>query len=228
MIRYKSTSSNRWINRHVTDKFIKQSKTDHFKSRAAYKLIEVLSKYKVLTKKTRNIVDLGYSPGSWSQVLLKESKSRNIDTRILGVDLIKASPPVGVSFIQGDILNPDTHQRIRGFFQNGLEDQQRPADNAIDPEPKVLDLVLSDMMINTTGIKSVDHFSSVDLCESALHLSNQLMKKNGNLVVKFFMGKEQQQFELKLKDHFKKVYKFKPLSSRDELREMYFIALNKR
>lgn len=205
-----SGSSKRWLERQYKDTFTKQSKILNYKSRAAFKLIEINDKYRIFNSKSTNIVDLGYAPGSWSQVAINEMQKRRIDANILGVDLIRCSPPKGVNFIQGDFLAPETHEKITQHFEN-----------------QPIQLILSDMMTNTTGMKDVDHLGSMDLGQSVVRLTDQLLAKNGNVVMKVFMGHEQELLESELRDKFRKVYRFKPLSSRDELREMYFIALKK-
>ncbi|WEJ95847.1 2' O-ribose methyltransferase [Yamadazyma tenuis] len=138
-------------------------------------------------------------------------QKKGVTPQILGVDLIRSSPPKGISFIQGDFLNPDVQSQIFGHFNNSP-----------------VNLILSDMMTNTTGIKDIDHLGSMDLCHSVLQLSQALLNKNGSVVMKFFMGKEQELIESKLREMFAKVYTFKPQSSRDESREQFFIGMKKR
>lgn len=199
----------------MDDAHTKKSKVEGYRSRAAYKLLELDSKFKLFSRSSRNIVDLGFAPGAWTQVALGKTKQRGIRTKILGVDLIECSPPEGANFIQGDIFSKKTHEQIVGFFNDG--DEGRP-----------LDLVLSDMMVNTSGIKDNDHFASMDLCDGVLILACQLLKKDGNLVMKFYTGKEEGLLQSKLEKVFHKVHKAKPEACRAELREMYFVALKKR
>lgn len=215
-VRWKSgTSSKRWVARQMDDAHTKKSKAEGYRSRAAYKLIEIDSKFRLFNKNTRNIVDLGFAPGAWTQVALARCKSKNITPRILGVDLINCSPPEGSLFLQGDIFSKKTHSEIVNFF---------------DPEghSQPLDLVMSDMMANTSGIKDNDHFASMDLCDGVLILACRLLKKNGNLVMKFYTGKEERLLQNKLEKVFHKVFMTKPAACRAELREMYFVALKKR
>lgn len=207
-----SSSSKRWLDRQLKDIFTKQSKGLNYKSRAAFKLLEINQKYRIFNGKCTNIVDLGCAPGSWSQVAINEMKKKtSVVPKILGIDLIKCGPPRGVTFLQGDFMTPEIHQQIIRYY---------------DGQP--IQLLLSDMMTNTTGMKDIDHLGSMDLCQSVVQLADKLLAKNGNLVMKFFMGHEQPLLESTLKDMFQKAYRFKPVSSRDELREMYLVALKKK
>ncbi|ODV79689.1 23S ribosomal RNA methyltransferase [Suhomyces tanzawaensis NRRL Y-17324] len=212
-LRQKSNSSGRWLERQSNDAHTKQAKTEYYRSRAAYKLIEIDKKYKLFSKRTTNIVDLGFAPGAWTQVAIERMKKLGHKSRILGVDLISCSAPQGSHFIQGDILSRKTHQDIQQFFS---EEEAQP-----------VDLVLSDMMANTSGIKDNDHFASMDLCDGAMILSCHLLKEGGSLVMKFYTGKEDQVLLKKMQKMFKKVYRMKPDACRDELREMYIIGVRK-
>lgn len=215
-LRWKSgTSSKRWVARQVDDHHTKQSKSEGYRSRAAYKLIEIDSKFRLFGKNTRNVVDLGFAPGAWTQVALAQCKSKGITPNILGVDLINCSPPAGALFLQGDIFSKKTHEQIVEFF--GATGNSQP-----------VDLVMSDMMVNTSGIKDNDHFASMDLCDGVLILACRLLKKNGGLAMKFYTGKEEKLLQKKLEKVFHKVFITKPAACRAELREMYFVGLKKR
>lgn len=213
-IRHKSKSSTLWLSRQKTDHHTIQSKTENYRSRAAYKLIEIDDKFKLFDKKSKNILDLGFAPGAWTQVAIAKMKAKNLPSKILGVDLILCSPPLGSSFIQGDVFSKKTHEEILDFFDS-------------DNEPAV-DVILSDMMANTSGIKDSDHYASMDLCDAVLILQCKLLKKNGKLLMKFYTGKEENLMQEKLFKVFNKVYKMKPSACRSELREMYFICIKKK
>lgn len=215
--RNKSNSSNRWLERQTKDPHTKQAKSQHYRSRAAYKLIELDEKFRLFSKKSVNIVDLGFAPGAWTQVAIERMKKINVKSKILGVDLISCSPPQGSHFIQGDILSRKTHKEIRAFYGDEIETEQYP-----------VDLVLSDMMANTSGIKDNDHFASMELCDGAMILSSQLLKKGGSLVMKFYTGKEEQLLLERMQSLFEKVYRTKPEACRDELREMYIVGIKKK
>lgn len=210
--RFKSSSSSkRWLQRQMNDQFTKKSKELNYKSRAAFKIAEINDKFNIFNKSSHNILDLGYAPGSWSQVAIQEMNKRGVDPNILGVDLLRCATPKGVNFMQGDFLHADVQQSIVEHF-NGED----------------INLIMSDMMVNTMGNKDADHLGSMDLCESVLSLSDKLLAKNGNIVMKFFMGREQPTIEAILEKSFKKLYKFKPESSRDQLREIFFVGLKKK
>lgn len=227
-LRYKSgTSSRRWVARQKDDVHSKKSKSEGYRSRAAYKLIEIDNKYKLFGKSCKSIVDLGFAPGAWTQVALARSKSKNVQPSILGVDLLDCSPPEGATFLQGDIFSKKTHSEIVDYFTRERATEKTSNGNISEPE-RPLDLVLSDMMVNTSGIKDNDHFASMDLCDGVLILACRLLKKNGNLVMKFYTGKEDQILQKKLEKVFARVQKMKPEACRAELREMYFVGLRKR
>lgn len=214
----KSSSSTRWINRQKNDQHTKDSKSQNYRSRAAFKLLEIDQKYRIFNKKSKNIVDLGFAPGAWTQVAIERTKALNVQANIIGVDLIDCSPPEGAHFIQGDILSKKTHTSIKDFFN---------ANNEAN-EMKPVDLIVSDMMANTSGIKDNDHYASMELCDGALILACALLNTNGSIVMKFYTGKEDGILKEKLCKMFHKVFKMKPLACRDELREMYYIGLRKK
>lgn len=195
----------------MDDHHSKQSKAEGYRSRAAYKLIELDQKFKLIKKDSANVVDLGFAPGAWSQVVLARCKALGVKPNVLGVDLIASAPPTGAHFIQGDIFSRATHQAISDHFDNAP-----------------VDLVLSDMMVNTSGIKDNDHYASMELCEGVLLLACNVLRKNGNLAVKFYTGKEEKLFQTKLEKVFQKVHRAKPAACRDELREMYFVGMRKK
>lgn len=216
----KSVSSSRWLNRQKKDSHTKESKLQNFRSRAAFKLIEIDDKYRLFNKKSKNIVDLGFAPGAWTQVAIERTKSLNINANIIGVDLINCSPPEGANFIQGNILSKQTHNNIKEFFNTNKSHSEC--------EEKPVDLIISDMMANTSGIKDNDHYASMELCDGALILASALLNKNGSMVMKFYTGKEDSLLKEKLQRMFHKVFKMKPSACRDELREMYYIGVRKK
>lgn len=251
-IRFKSsgTSSRRWVLRQKVDPHSRKSKSDGYRSRAAYKLLEMDSKFKLFNKSTKTILDLGFAPGAWTQVALEKSRGK---PAVLGVDLISCSPPNGSHFLQGDIFSKETHGKIRGFFGGnkcGVEDINIKGDvslaissapgcdiddisckntsRAPNDIPGQTDLIMSDMMTNTSGLKDTDHLASMDLCDGVLLLALDLLRKDGTLVMKFYMGEGEQELHRRLDKVFRRVYRFKPQASRAESREMYFVALKKR
>ncbi|APA12380.1 hypothetical protein sscle_09g071500 [Sclerotinia sclerotiorum 1980 UF-70] len=258
-----SSSSTRWKTRQGRDSFSRDAKVQGLKSRAAFKLLEIDAKYKIF-RRGQTVVDLGYAPGSWSQVAVERTKPGG---RILGIDIIPAQPPKGVSTIQGNFLSTGVQESVKQFLSD--PDRGRPrkslfADDAedIEPEPsylelerhmddnnatagdhvgkkrgrapeeqdegKIVDVVLSDMMMNTTGIKFSDHAGSMDLCAAALRFAFDTLKPGGHFVCKFYQGSEDKQLELQLKKLFSAVHREKPESSRSESKEAFFVALRRK
>lgn len=205
-----SVSSERWLRRQKDDPHTKEAKKQHYRSRAAYKLIELDHKFLLFKRNTLRIVDLGFVPGAWTQVAMQRMAQLGQKPKILGVDIIPSTPPEGAQFLHGDIFSRKTHQEIRDNFPNNE-----------------VDLVMSDMMANTLGIKDNDHLASMELCEGALMLAASTLKTNGALVMKFYTGREERQLEEKCRKMFKKVHRMKPSACRPELREMYFVCLGR-
>ncbi|CAH2355474.1 rRNA methyltransferase 2, mitochondrial [[Candida] railenensis] len=237
LIRHSSTSSKKWLNRQMNDKFTKDAKASNYRSRAAFKLIELDKKFSLFSKTTKNIIDLGFAPGAWSQVALERSRSIGIvNPNILGIDLIKCNPPEGVHFVQGDVFTRETQDKIREHFSNQVTSGVTSKEPESESEPESVNknrllpvnLILSDMMANTSGVKNSDHFASMDLCTEALKLAIQLLQPKGNLVMKFYTGKEESLLKEELDRIFSKVYRFKPQACRKESKEMYFIGMKKK
>ncbi|KFY27112.1 hypothetical protein V491_01022 [Pseudogymnoascus sp. VKM F-3775] len=248
-----SSSSTRWKSRQGRDSFAREAKVRGLQSRAAFKLLEIDSKYK-LFKKGQTVIDLGYAPGSWSQVAVERTKPNG---RIIGIDIIPAQPPKGVSTIQGNFLSKEVQAEIKKFLNDPHRgrpsqqmltqepDLQTPGAAAVDGIPedgpmvnkgkkpkdesgKTIDIVLSDMMMNTSGIPFRDHTGSMDLCNAALEFSYDTLKTGGHFVCKFYQGAEDKQLENRLKKLFGAVYREKPESSRSESKEAYFVALRRK
>lgn len=207
-LRFKSNSSGRWLQRQVNDVHSKQAKHENYRLRAAYKLHELDDKFRLFTGNTHGVVDLGFAPGAWTQVALERlKKKRATSASVLGVDLITCQPPQGAHFITGDILSRTTHQQIMDFFGD-----------------KRVDVVMSDMMANTLGIKDNDHYASMDLCHGAMLLLLAVLAPGGSMVMKYYTGKEEQDLVVKMQAMFAKVYRFKPQACRNESRESYIIG----
>ncbi|KFY01109.1 hypothetical protein O988_02907 [Pseudogymnoascus sp. VKM F-3808] len=256
-----SSSSTRWKSRQGRDSFAREAKVRGLQSRAAFKLLEIDSKYK-LFKKGQTVIDLGYAPGSWSQVAVERTKPNG---RIVGIDIIPAQPPKGVSTIQGNFLSKEVQAEIKQFLNDPHRgrprqqllvatadepDSQTPdaviatgfgVDSPLEDAPtgnngkklkddagKTIDIVLSDMMMNTSGIPFRDHTGSMDLCNAALEFSYETLKTGGHFVCKFYQGAEDKQLENRLKKLFGAVHREKPESSRSESKEAYFVALRRK
>jgi len=194
----KNKISKNWLNKKHKDPFFIKSKLQGYRSRAAYKLIEINNKFKFLNKNTI-LLDLGSSPGGWSQVasdIIKKGK-------ILSVDILEMENIRNVNFLKGDFLSEEIFEKIRNFFNNKV------------------DVVISDMAANTSGNKNLDSYRTGELCMKAMDLAIKVMHKEGVFVSKVFMGSIFTEIDAKAKKNFKKVVKYKPLSSKQESKELY-------
>ena len=190
--------SNSWKIKQHRDQFFKKSKTLGYRSRASFKLIELNKKFKFL-KRSTNLLDLGSSPGGWTQIASKIITSG----KILSVDMKNMEPIKNVKFLKGDILEKKTKNLIYEYFK------------------KNLDVIVSDMAADTTGNKSLDAIRTNQLCENVINFSKELLKPKGVLVCKLFMGEDFVEVKDLAKSLFKKVSFFKPESSRKESKETY-------
>ena len=194
----KRKKSNTWKIKQHRDQFFKKSKTLGYRSRSAFKLIELNKKYKFIKNNTR-LLDIGAYPGGWSQV---SSKIITVG-KILSLDIKKMDKLKNVSFLQCDFLEKGTKEKILKFFKEKL------------------DVVLSDMAANTTGNKSLDCIRTNQLCADVVEFSSKILKPNGVLVSKLFMGEDFLEVKELAKSRFKKVQFFKPEASRNESKETY-------
>ena len=190
--------SNTWRIRQHRDQFFKKSKTLGYRSRAAFKLIELNEKFKFIRSNT-NLLDIGAFPGGWSQV----ASSIIISGKILSVDLEKIQRIDNVSFKQCDFREDVAKEEISSFFPNGI------------------DVIISDMAANTTGNKSLDCIRTNQLCSDVIEFSTKSLKPNGVLISKLFMGEDFIEVKDLAKSMFKKVHFFKPEASRNESKETY-------
>jgi len=191
---------------HISDPFVKQAQKDGYRSRAAYKLIEINEKYNLI-RKNAIVVDLGSSPGSWSQIAVKKI---GINGKVIALDLLEMQPIKRVEFIQGDFRDNEVLSEVESKLNN-LE----------------VDLVISDMAPNITGIKVVDQSAAIHLNELALDFSCNWLKPNGHLLVKSFIGSDFDSFFDSVKPFFKKVIRIKPNSSRDRSSEIFVLGYEK-
>ena len=194
----KTKKSNIWKIKQHRDQYFKKSKTLGYRSRAAFKLIELNKKFKFLKKNTK-LLDAGSFPGGWSQI----SSKIVTNGKILSVDLKKMDKIQNVTFFQCDFLENDTKEKILNFFGGKL------------------DVIISDMAADTTGNKSLDCIRTNQLCADLLSFSNQILKNNGVVISKLFMGDDFLLVKELAKTKFKKVQFFKPESSRGESKETY-------
>ena len=197
--------SSKWLNRHINDEFVQKSKKEGFRSRSSYKLIQINEKFDFLNS-SKNILDLGCAPGGWLQVSKKFSP---VETKILGIDKLNIEAIPGVWFYQGDIFKDKVVNYIETFFQ------------------KKIDLIMSDMSPNSTGNKKVDHLKILSLVERVIDISNQLLQKDGFIIIKIFQGGMQGDLMSSMKESLKNIKNFKPRASRKESPEMYLIGQKK-
>jgi len=197
----KNKISKNWINRQRKDIYVRQSKIEGYRSRAVYKIIEIDRKFKIL-KKAKTAIDLGAAPGSWSQYLEKKIKNG----RILSIDLIKFKPINNTHQIIGDFTDEKYKKEIEIYFNCKI------------------DLVLSDMAVNTTGNKNLDSIVTGELCQNAMKFAYDSLNTKGIFVSKLFMGSGFDKVVADAKKLFKEVKLFKPLASRRESKESFIIC----
>jgi len=197
----KNQLTKNWLNKQKKDKFIKLSKAQGYRSRSAFKLIEMENKFKFLKRDTL-LLDLGSSPGGWSQVANKKI----ITGKILAVDILPMLKIKNVDFIKGDFLEDRVFDRIKKYFNQKI------------------DVVISDMAANTSGNKDLDSFRTGELCLKAMDLSIKILAHEGIFLSKIFMGSIFNEINEKAKKNFKKVIKFKPQSSKKESKEVYIFC----
>lgn len=199
----KSKSSRRWLDRHVNDPYVQRSLVDGYRSRAAYKLLEIQERDRILSPGMR-VLDLGAAPGSWSQVACRLIGPSG---RVIALDLLPMAPLDGVEILEGDFREESVLARL----QETLGDAP-------------LDLVMSDMAPNMSGTAIVDQSRAIYLVELALDLARQQLKPGGTLVLKLFQGSGFDAFLRDLRGSFRQVANRKPKSSRPESRELYLVA----
>jgi len=197
----KNRISKNWINKQRRDIYVRQSKIEGYRSRAVYKLREINDKFKIL-KNGQSIVDLGGAPGSWSQYLSSTLKN----TKLLAIDLLEIQEITNVKIIKGDFTEDIYKKKIKSFFNTKV------------------DLVISDMAVNTTGNKNVDAIVTGELAMESIDFAKEILKINGQFVTKIFMGSSFNEIVSKSKKYFKETSVFKPPSSRKDSKETFLIS----
>ena len=200
-------SSKAWIHEHINDEFVKRAQKDGYRARAAYKLTEIDDKDKLI-KPGMIIVDLGATPGSWSQVVVQRLKGQG---RVIALDLLEMQPINGVEFIQGDFRE----EAVLKLLEQSLNNKQ-------------VDLVIADMAPNMSGIADVDQAGAAYLTELALDFSRDWLKPNGNFLVKVFVGAGFDEILLNMRKMFDKVVTRKPKASRGRSSEVYLLGLGRK
>ena len=194
----KNKISKNWLIKRHKDQFFKQSKIQGYRSRSAFKLIEMNQKFRFLKNNTC-LLDLGSSPGGWTQVVAKKITKG----KILALDIKSMEKIDQVEFLKVDINKPDVFEKIFTFFD------------------KKIDLVISDMATSTTGNKNMDSYRTGELCLKAMNLAQKILHKEGVFLSKLFMGSIFFEINKKANKCFEKVIKYKPLSSKKESKEIY-------
>ena len=201
----KNKISKNWINKQKRDIYVRQSKVDGYRARSAYKLIEINEKFKIF-QNGMSVVDIGAAPGSWSQYVSKVIKNGTL----ISVDLKKMEDIQNSIQIEGDFTDLNTQYKIKKYIKDEI------------------DVVLSDMAVNTTGVKNVDAIQTGELCEEAMIFAKDLLTKKGVFISKIFMGSSFNEIVALGKKIFKEVKVFKPKSSRKDSKESFIICKNPR
>ena len=201
----KNKISKNWINKQRRDTYVRQSKVDGYRARSAYKLIEIDEKFKIF-KGGMCVVDIGAAPGSWSQYVSKVVKSG----KIISIDVKEMEKIKNTIQIKGDFTENDTQDQIKSYLN------------------KKSDVVMSDMAVNTTGIKNVDSIQTGELCKEAMIFSKDVISEKGYFISKIFMGGTFNEIVALGKKIFKEVKVFKPKSSRKDSKESFIVCKNLR
>ena len=197
----KNRISKNWINKQKRDIYVRQSHVDGYRARSAYKLIEIDEKFKIF-KNGISVIDLGASPGSWSQYISRTVKSG----RLVSIDLKGMEEIENTIQIKGDFTDLESQEKIKGLFKSKV------------------DVVVSDMAVNTTGIKDIDAIYTGELAMEAMNFSKEMLVKEGRFVSKIFLGSSFNEIVALGKKIFKEVKVFKPKSSRKESKESFIIC----
>jgi len=197
----KNKISKNWVNKQRRDIYVRQSKVDGYRARSAYKLIEINEKFKVF-KGGISVLDIGAAPGSWSQYVSKIVKNG----KIISLDLKEMENIKNTIQIKGDFTDLNIQKEIKSLLSNKL------------------DVVMSDMAVNTTGIKNIDSIQTGELCKEAMNFSKEVISSNGFFISKIFMGGTFNEIVALGKKIFKEVRVFKPQSSRKDSKESFIIC----
>ncbi len=202
-----SSRSKAWMHEHLNDAFVKRAQKEGYRARAAYKLIEIDDKDRLI-KPGMTVVDLGAAPGSWCQVVQQRLKGQG---RIIGLDLLDMHPIAGVEFIQGDFREESVLRELEEKLNN-----------------KPVDLVIADMAPNISGVKDADQAGALYLTELALEFSQDWLKPGGNFLVKVFIGTGFDDIIKRMRSEFDKVVTRKPKASRGRSSETYLLGLGRK
>ena len=202
----RTTSSTRWLQRQLNDPFVKEAKIQGFRSRSAFKLLEIDNKFNLL-KKGYNVLDLGSAPGGWCQVAAQKVGVKSSENLVVGLDLKQCEAIMGVTFFEIDFLD---------------EEQFLEFENSID---KKFNVILSDMAPNSTGHKKTDNLQIMALVEAATDFVMKHLKQDGSFVVKVLDAGAGPEIQRLVNKNFQKVINFKPKASRSDSSERYLVAI---
>lgn len=204
--RGRKASSQRWLERQLNDPYVARSKREGYRSRAAYKLLEIDDRFGLL-KPGQRVVDLGAAPGGWSQIAATRVGSTAEEPRVVAIDYLGMDPLPGVTVIEKDFLDADASELIRRALGGAKAD-----------------VVLSDMAAPTTGHRATDHLRIVALCEAAADFAREVLTPGGSFLAKVFRGGTENTLLAELKRDFAKVQHVKPPASRSDSPELYLLA----
>lgn len=196
----RTPASQRWLTRQLNDPYVQAARKQGWRSRAAFKLIELDERFHLIRRGAR-VIDLGAAPGSWTQVALRRGGGR-----VVALDLLAIDPIAGADLVQGDFADPEIAERLTALLGEKA------------------DLVLSDMAPNTTGHAATDHVRIMALTESALDFAESVLAEGGSFVAKVFQGGSERQMLERMKRTFRTVRHAKPPASRKESSELYVVA----
>ncbi len=199
--RGRSASSTRWLERQLNDPYVRRAKAENYRSRAAYKLLELDERFGLL-KGVQAVVDLGVAPGGWSQVV----RRRSPQAKVVGIDLLPTDPIEGVTLLQMDFMEEEAPDKLREALGQPV------------------DLVMSDMAANTVGHPQTDHLRTMALVEAGLQFATEVLRPGGAYVAKVLAGGADNQLVAEMKRHFASVKHAKPPASRKDSSEWYVVA----
>ena len=204
--RKRKASSTRWLERHINDPYVARTKAEGWRSRAAFKLIEIDDRHKLIRPGMR-IADLGCAPGGWLQVAAQRTGSNDADPLVAGIDYLPVDPVPGCVILQKDFLDDDAEEVLHAALGN-----------------HPLDIVLSDMAAPTTGHRQTDHLRTMHLCEIAAEFAIRSLRPGGDFLAKTFRGGTEGELLTMLKQRFATVAHVKPPASRAESVELFLLA----
>ncbi|MBN9342819.1 MAG: 23S rRNA methyltransferase [Caedibacter sp. 38-128] len=204
--RGRKPSSQRWLHRQLNDPYVQEARAKGFRSRAAFKLIQLNEKFQFL-KPGITLIDLGAAPGGWAQVAVQKINPHQTGGKVIGIDLLEIEPLSDAVLIQGDFLELDQRQKIKALINEGAQ------------------VVMSDMAASTIGHAGTDHLRTIALAEMAFQFAREILTPGGTFISKVFQGGTDPELLKQMKCHFKTIKHMKPQASRKESPEMYVVAL---